>query len=89
MANFDEEIVHNQIMSQCNGRQDCKVSIPQTAFGLESGWNRDLNYETFIFVQVGCEQDEEMLLLKNVLGLCSATLGLAICMIFRNEMTFR
>ena len=30
-----------------------------------------------------------MLLLKNVLGLCSACLGLAICMIFRNEMTFR
>ena len=30
-----------------------------------------------------------MLLLKNVLGLAAAVLGLAICVVFRNEMTFR
>jgi len=30
-----------------------------------------------------------MLLLKNVMGLCSAVLGLAICIIYRNEIVFR
>lgn len=42
-----------------------------------------------MFVQVACEQDEEMLWLKNVMGLCAATLGLAICLVYRNNMVYQ
>ena len=40
-------------------------------------------------MQVACEQDEEMLHLKNVLGLASAVIGLTICIVFKNEIVFR
>ena len=37
-------------------------------------------------MQVACEQDEEMLLLKNTLGLVVSVLGLWICLLFRNSL---
>lgn len=39
-----------------------------------------------LFVQVACEQDPEMLELKNVLGLCASVLGLLICLVYRNTI---
>lgn len=73
-------------MEQCNGLQQCKVTLDIKDF------NTPLllrNYEQFVFVQVDCQQDEEMLFLKNVMGLCSAVIGLGICLVFRTELAFR
>ena len=44
------------------------------------------NWNTFVFMQVACEQDEEMLLLKNTLGLVVSVIGLWICLLFRNSL---
>jgi len=30
-----------------------------------------------------------MLFLKNAMGLCSAVIGMVICVVFRNEIVFR
>ena len=38
-------------------------------------------------MQVACEQDPEMLFLKNVLGLCCSVLGLYICLVYHNTIT--
>ena len=38
-------------------------------------------------MQAACEQDPEMLYLKNVLGLCCSVLGLYICLVYRNTIT--
>ena len=37
-------------------------------------------------MQVACEQDEDMLFLKNTLGLVVSVLGLTICLVYRNSM---
>ena len=37
-------------------------------------------------MQVACEQDEEMLFLKNVMGLCASVIGLLICLVYRNTL---
>ena len=37
-------------------------------------------------MQVACEQDDEMLHLKNVMGLCSSVIGLFICLFYRNTL---
>jgi hypothetical protein len=47
------------------------------------------NYDQFVFLQVACEQDSEMLWLKNVMGLAAAVLGLAICFVYRNFMVYQ
>jgi hypothetical protein len=46
-----------------------------------------VNYEQFVFIQVSCVQDPEMLHLKNMLGLCVSVIGLFICLLYRNTMT--
>ena len=45
------------------------------------------NYDQKVFIQASCQQDEEMLLLKNVMGLLVSVLGLSICLIYRNTLT--
>ena len=39
-------------------------------------------------MQVACEQDEDMVLLKNAMGLCVSVLGLLICLVYRNSLVF-
>ena len=69
-------------MTKCNGLQQCQAPIPHTLFGREARGNWDV----FVFLQVACEQDEEMRDLKNALGLAGSVLGLAICLIYKNAI---
>ena len=45
------------------------------------------NSDQFLFVQVACEQDEEVLELKNTLGLACSVIGLFICLFYINSLT--
>ena len=83
MHGFDSEYVQKQTIAQCNGMQQCEVSLDFRKFGE----NAVGSYDVFVFLQVGCEQDSEMLFLKNVLGLCSSVIGLYICLVYRNTIT--
>ena len=42
----------------------------------------------YLFAQVSCVQTDEMLMDKKVWGLAAACLGLAICMVFSNSMSY-
>lgn len=37
-------------------------------------------------MQASCEQDEDMLKLKNVLGLCASVIGLLMCLVYYNTV---
>ena len=82
MTGFEEKLLIASVMNQCNGLQQCEAKIAHDLFGLKS---KD-NWNVFVFMQVACEQDEDMLFLKNTLGLVVSVLGLAICLIFRNTL---
>ena len=70
-------------MNQCNGLQQCQPSISNTYFGREAQGN----WNSFIFMQVACEQDEDMVFLKNVLGLAVSVIGLYVCLFYRNALS--
>jgi len=72
-------------MAQCNGKQHCKVTLDKSLYAAPALLQ---NFEQFVFVQVGCEQDKEMLHLKSMLGLASAVIGLAICLVFHTEIKY-
>ena len=84
MRGFKEAEITNSIMTQCNGLQYCDPVISNRLLGL---LDTERNYDQFLFAQVSCEQDEEMLFLKNVLGLVVSVIGLLICAMYRNSLT--
>ena len=84
MRSFQEAEVKDEIMTQCNGKQKCSPSVSHRFLGL---LDSDKGYDQFLFAQVSCEQDEDMLFLKNVMGLVVSVLGLLICAMYRNSLT--
>lgn len=82
MFGFDEAAIEETVMTQCNGLQQCSPSIPNKYFGTKAQGN----WNSFIFMQVACEQDEDMVFLKNAMGLVVSVLGLYICLFFRNAL---
>ena len=38
-------------------------------------------------MQVSCEQDEDMVFLKNSLGLVVSVIGLFVCIVYKNALT--
>ena len=85
MTNFDQKGIETETLKNCNGLQSCKVWLDHKYFNVAP---KVRNYDQFVFLQVSCEQTSEMLWLKNVLGLAAATLGLAICLLYRNFMVY-
>ena len=83
MKKFDTTEVKKQALDQCYGLQSCTPSIDKSLLGQSKD---TLNYNQFVFLQVACEQDEEMLFLKNLMGLCSSVIGLFICLFYRNTL---
>ena len=84
MRYFDSKAVFRSTLIQCNGLQKCDVKLENELFGQTS---LTRNNDQFVYLQVACEQDPEMLELKNYLGLCSSILGLFIIIIFRNTIS--
>lgn len=85
MANFRDFEVRKEVLTQCYGLQDCKAQIRNDYFSTKGAEVYD-NWDTFVFVQISCEQDAEMLELKNSLGLLVSVIGLAMCLIFKNSI---
>ena len=79
MSQFDEQSVISEVMAQCKGQQECKPVI--SVSNLPGEVYR--NWEQLLFVEVACEQDAEMLQLKNSLGLLCTCLGLLVFLVFR------
>ena len=63
--------------------QSCSAVISHDLSGF--GAAKD-NWDVFIFIQAACEQDEDMVHLKNTLGLAVSVLGIAICLVYRNTI---
>ena len=83
MKDFKKDDVKAQVLEQCYGRQECDVEVDNSLFGMSE---LTRNYDQFVFLQVACQQDEEMLFLKKVMGLCASVIGLLICLVYRNTL---
>ena len=82
MSDYQEKAVADSILKQCYGLQQCQPEVSNAFFGFKG----DTKLDYFVFAQVGCEQDEEMLYLKNLMGLAVSVIGLFICMFFRAQI---
>ena len=85
MRGFDEIGLREAVISQCDGQQQCQVSLDQNLFGVLAG---EQNYDQFVFVQASCEQDDDMLELKKALGLGVSVIGLFMCLYYHISLTY-
>ena len=86
MEYYNEEqqaAVNLDVMNECNGLQSCNPEIKNSMLNIPV--NKQ-NYDQFVFVQVACEQDKEMLDLKNSMGLAVSIVGLVILLTFRSTI---
>ena len=82
MRTFEERKVITEVMEQCNGLQECQ---PFVSVNNLSGPDTQ-NWDQLLFIQVACEQDNEMVELKNILGLCCTCIGFLVFAFFRQTL---